>query len=115
MAMIWYQLFFPDVGLKNYLLLYAKSVCHEIKPLVLNKVAKWNDFCLKQGQGLKVSAAHIKTFTQVSLWVLWYIGILNNFDQYENKPFKVFFIPLHLKPTVKHGVVQLRYTLKSMF
>ena len=69
----------------------------------------------KQGQGLKVSAAHIKTFAQVSLSVLWYIGILNKFDQYKNKPFKVFFIPLHLKPTVTHGVVQLRHTLKSLF
>ena len=31
---------FQDVGLKNYLLLYAESVCHEIRPLVLNMVAK---------------------------------------------------------------------------
>ena len=94
MAMIRYQLFFPIrsnskmLVLKNYLLLYAKSVCHDIRPLVLNRVAKWNDFCLKQGQGLKVSAAHIKTFAQVSFSVLWYIGILNKFDQCKNKPFK---------------------------
>ena len=46
MATIWYQLFlsnkisFHDVGLKNYLLPYAESACHEIRPLVLNRIAK---------------------------------------------------------------------------
>ena len=37
-----------------------------------------------------------------------YIRTLDTLDQYNNKPFKVFFIRLHLKTTVTNGVVQLR-------
>ena len=61
--------------------MYAESACQEIRPVVLNRVAKWNDFCVKQSQGLKVSAAHIKTFTQVSLWVPFEAGVYRYIEQ----------------------------------
>ena len=36
---------------------------------------------IKQGQGLKVSAANIKTFTQVSLWVPFEAGVYRHIKQ----------------------------------
>ena len=60
-SQVFLNIYFHDFLVKNYLILYAKQnkSGSESSVSCLKQDSEMSNFCLKQGRGLKASAAHL--------------------------------------------------------